>query len=242
MISRTDLTAAFLRTFAIQGSWNYRTLLGGGLAYAMLPLLVRIHSGDPVALRRAVRRHASSFNGHPYLCSMAVGSLARLEHDGLDPARIERFRTALRGPLGAIGDRVVWAGWRPFCLLSAIIAFCLGLEEWKAVVAFLSVYNAGHLWLRLWGFRTGWREGLGVGSALARSPLKYWATVMIRANLVLLGLATVLLVLRVPLHGSIGPVAGGAAVIAGLGAYMNPTRGGSLAIGLLMIAAVVWLI
>jgi PTS system mannose-specific IID component len=65
MISRTDLTAAFLRTFAIQGSWNYRTLLGGGLAYAMLPLLVRIHSGDPVALRRAVRRHASSFNGRP---------------------------------------------------------------------------------------------------------------------------------------------------------------------------------
>ena len=242
MISRTDLSAAFLRTFAIQGSWNYRTLLGGGLAYAMLPLLVRIHSGDPVALRRAVRRHASSFNGHPYLCSVAVGALARLEHDGLDPGKIERFRTALRGPLGAIGDRVVWAGWRPFCLLGAIVAFSLGLEEWKAVLLFLSVYNAGQLWLRLWGFRAGWREGLAVGSVLARSPLKQWATVMIRVNLFLLGLAAVLLVLRVPLEGSIGPVTVGLAFLGGLGSYLRPSRGGSLAIGLLMAAAVLWLV
>lgn len=242
MIARTDLWGSFLRTFAIQGSWNYRTLVGGGLVYAMLPLLVRIHSGDPVALRRAVRRHASSFNGHPYLCSMAVGALARLEHDGLDPEKIERFRTALRGPLGAIGDRAVWAGWRPFCLLAAIIAFFVGLGEWQAVLLFLAMYNAGHLWLRFWGFRAGWREGLGVGSLLARTPLKPLAAALIRVNLVLLGTAAALLVHRLPVTEAIGPVVGGAALLAGLGAYLSPSRGGRLAIALLLAGCVIWLI
>ena len=33
---RVAFRKAFLRTFAVQGSWNYRTMLGSGFAYAML--------------------------------------------------------------------------------------------------------------------------------------------------------------------------------------------------------------
>ena len=45
---RQDLVAGWWRTFAVQGSWNYRTMIGGGMAFAMLPLLRRIYAGDPV--------------------------------------------------------------------------------------------------------------------------------------------------------------------------------------------------
>ena len=36
---RQDLVASWWRTFAVQGSWNYRTMIGGGMAFAILPLL-----------------------------------------------------------------------------------------------------------------------------------------------------------------------------------------------------------
>ena len=48
-----------------------------------------------------------------YLASVAVGALARAELSGVNPAHIERFRTALCGPLGSVGDRLVWAGSTP---------------------------------------------------------------------------------------------------------------------------------
>ena len=244
MPTRSDLTTAFLRTFAIQGSWNYRTLVGGGLAYAMLPLLLRIHAGNPVALAAALRRHASSFNGHPYLCPMAVGALARVEQDGLEPEKIERFRTALRGPLGAVGDRVVWAGWRPLCFLLAIIGFGLGLEAWKAALIFLLVYNAGHLWLRLWGYRRGWQEGLNVGAVLTRSTLKRIAGPMMVVNQFLLGLATVAVVLTIPGLRGIEPFAGVVAVAVaatvGVGGFLKPGRISPVSVFLLLMAGAVW--
>lgn len=240
--TRADRTAAFLRTFAIQGSWNYRTLIGAGLAYAMLPMLMRIHAGNPVALRESLLRHASSFNGHPYLSAMAVGALSRVEHEGLDPATIERFRTALRAPLGALGDRAVWAGWRPACLLLAIIAFALGLEGWKAAVLFLAVYNVGHLWIRAWAFRRGWETGLDIGSVLTSSFLDETARWLVRSVQVLLGAAVVLVLLQLPGPEPLGILEGAAALVVGLLAYCWPLRGGTAGVALLAAAVILWLI
>lgn len=239
--TRSDHSAAFLRSFAIQGSWNYRTLIGGGVAYALWPLLARIHAGDPVAFRAALERHASTFNAHPYLSSLAVGALARAEHEGHAPETIERFRTALRGPLGAIGDQAVWAGWRPFCLLTAILAFCLGLDALVAALGFLLLYNAGHLSLRAWGYRRGWREGLNVGGALARSPLKQVARRLIPVNQALTGAVAALLLTRLPIEAS-APEAMGGALLLGFGAFFLPSRGAVLAMSLLFGAGLAWII
>lgn len=236
---RSDFTTAFLRGFAVQGSWNYRTLIGAGIAYALAPLLARIHAGDPVALRASIERHASAFNAHPYLSALAVGALARVEREGHAPETIERFRTALRGPLGAIGDQAVWAGWRPFCLLAAVVAFCLGADPRVAALGFLLVYNVGHVVLRAWGFRLGWREGLRVGATLARSPLKGIGGRLVPANQVLMGLAVTLVLARLP-GGGPEAVAWGAAALAGMGAYLLPSRGGKFAILLLFAAAAGW--
>lgn len=239
---RSRFTSAFLRGFAIQGSWNYRTLVGGGLAYAMLPLLTYVHAGDPVGLRRSLERNASPFNGHPYLCGVAVGALARLEHDGHDAERIARFRTALAGPLGALGDRAVWAGWRPFCVLMAMAAFALGMSAGEAVLLFLITYNAGHLWLRQWAFRRGWSAGLEVGRVLRDSPLARAGRLLAAANVGLLGAVAVLLAGRLPLDA--GP---GAALLVltpavGIGAYLLPRTGGVASVLLLAAACAAWLL
>jgi mannose PTS system EIID component len=163
--------AMLLRSFAIQGSFNYRTLIGTGFAFALLPVLRHVYRARPAELADALRRHTSLFNSHPYLAGVALGGVARLEAEGERAEVIERFKNALRGSLGSLGDRLVWAGWRPVCLLAALLLLIGGAPWWLAAGAFLIVYNAGHFALRIWAFRLGLRHGLRVGERLRQSRL-----------------------------------------------------------------------
>lgn len=163
--------AVFLRSFAIQGSWNYRTLIGSGFAFALLPALRVLYRNRPERLQEAVERHSQLFNSHPYLAPMALGAVATLEAEGDDVRVVERFKAAVRGSLGTLGDRLVWAGWRPVCLLFALALLLAGAKWWMGVLAFLVLYNAGHLLLRVWAYRVGLRETKAVGERLRRSPI-----------------------------------------------------------------------
>lgn len=242
---QSDQLAAWWRTFAVQGSWNYRTLVGTGIAFCMLPLLRRIYAGDPVRLRNAIERHMQPFNGHPYLCAMAVAALARLEQDGTDPETVERFRTALRGPLGTVGDRAIWAQWRPLCLLTAVFAYTLGASPLASVLIFLVPYNLGHVAVRSWAFMAGWEAGLGVGKLLKGSWVEKAASLLWPANLLLLGFVSVLLGARI-VGRSAGEVPEGTLLAAGallaLAAFRFPREGGRLAGLLLLAATAAWLI
>src|SRR5690606_5329083 len=121
--------------------------------------LREIYRGQPERLNEAVERHSGLFNSHPYLAPVALGAVASMEAAGDDRVIIERFKTAVRGSLGTLGDRLVWATWRPVCLLFALALALAGASWWAVVAAFLLVYNVGHGWLRLWGFRAGLAEG-----------------------------------------------------------------------------------
>lgn len=164
--------AAFLRSFAVQGSWNFRTMMGGGFAFALLPVLRHLYGGDPAALKASLDRHVEHFNAHPYLVTLALGAVARMEAEGHDPEAIRRFKVAVRGPLGSLGDRLVWVTWLPVSALSGLTVALLGLGPLAAVVTFFVLYNAGHLGLRIWGFRLGVREGHAVGARLHRTTLR----------------------------------------------------------------------
>jgi PTS system mannose-specific IID component len=128
---------------------------------------------------------------------VAVGALARAELSGVPPERIERFRIALCGPLGSVGDQLVWAGWLPFCSLVSLIAFGLGARAVAVVLLFLLLYNAGHLALRVWGLHVGWTRGLGVASALANPVLRRGPAHLARAAAAAAGVAIPLTMARV---------------------------------------------
>jgi PTS system mannose-specific IID component len=165
--------AMFGRCLAIQGAWNYESLLGNGIGFCIEPALRRLPGGvHSPAFKDALARESRYFNAHPYLASVAVGALARAELDGEPAERIERFRTALCGPLGSVGDRLVWAGWLPFSSLTALALFGFGGTPFGVVATFLIVYNVGHLGLRLWGLNTGWSHGLRVATALGNPVLR----------------------------------------------------------------------
>lgn len=188
----------FIRLFAIQASWNYELLVGNGIAFCVEPALRHLPGGPGgVAYRDALAREARYFNAHPYLAAVAVGSLARAELEQQEPARIERFRTALCGPLGSVGDRLVWAGWLPFCSLVALLAFALGASGLLVVGLFLGLYNAGHVALRAWGIHAGFTEGTRVASVLGNPVLRRGPLWVSRAVALLAGLVVPLVAYRV---------------------------------------------
>ncbi len=198
LLTRLAMTS---RLFAIQGVWTYETMLGNGIAFAMEPALRRL-PGGPLGepYRAAMVRHSGYFNAHPYLAAVAVGALARAELDGVPAAQIERFRVAAPGPLGSVGDRLIWAGWLPLCSSLGLLAFGLGMSPAGVVLVFLGVYNAGHIALRLWALDAGWRDGLRVAQALGNPVLRQGPAHVARATALVAGIA-----LPVAAQGIIGP-------------------------------------
>lgn len=193
--------AILLRMLAIQGVWNYETMLGNGIAFSMEPALRLLPGGrNGDAYRAAMARHSGYFNAHPYLASVAVGALIRAELDGVPEAQIDRFRIAAPGPLGSVGDRLIWAGWLPLCSALALLAFGLGGSPLTVVLLFLGAYNLVHLGLRIWGLHAGLRHGLRVAQALGNPILRQGPAHVARATALIAGVA-----LPVAAQGIIGP-------------------------------------
>jgi PTS system mannose-specific IID component len=182
------VTSAFLRSFLIQGSWNYHTMLGSGFAFSMLPGLRKLYGAEPKAMEASLERHLEHFNAHPYLAGVALGAALKLEADGADPETVRRFKLAVRGPLGSLGDALVWAAWLPGASVLALALYWMGLPGWWAAAVFLVVYNVGHLGLRLWGFRVGLSEGRMVGRRLEQVNFARWTARLKAAVALLLGL------------------------------------------------------
>ena len=169
----TTRIGMFFRLLAVQSAWNYETLVGNGIGFCVEPALRRLPGGlHGDAYKAALARESQYFNAHPYLTSVAVGALARAELDGEAPERIERFRTALCGPLGALGDRLVWATFLPLCSFAALVVFGAGASPLVTALTFLGLYNLGHLGLRIWGLEAGWRKGLAVAQSLGHPLLQ----------------------------------------------------------------------
>lgn len=235
-----------VRLLAVQASWNYDIMLGTGIGFCCEPALRLLPGGKGgEAYRAALARQSQYFNAHPYLASVAVGALVRAELDGVAPARIERFRTALCGPLGSVGDRLMWAAWLPFCSLFALLVFSLGGTAWWVVGAFLGLYNAGHLALRIWGLRVGLARGLQVAGALGVPVLRDGPILLSQAAAFVGGLALPLALSRVlgPGRTVLGAVLGAVLLGAVLLARLHGrVEGWRLALGALGASALLSLL
>jgi PTS system mannose-specific IID component len=149
---------------------------------------------------------------------VAAGAVARLEAEGAPPELVARFKSALRGSLGSLGDRLVWLVWRPACALLAVCLLLAGAPWWAALAAFLIPYNALHLWLRAWALHVGLRDGLHVGRALRESPLQKIGDRAADAGAVLAGLGAALAFGGGSPHGYdylVGVAAAGAGLLLG---------------------------
>ncbi len=227
--------AMLARCFAVQGSFNYRTLIGAGFAFVMLPALRHAFRDRPAELDEAVRRHQEPFNSHPYLVGIAAGAVARLEAEGAPPNVLDRFKGGLRGSLGSLGDALFWAGLRPACMLLALATFALGAPAWAAALAFLLPYNAIHVAARAWGLQLGFRYGAGVASGLRSAPLGRAGLMAARSGAFLLGVL-IPLVAAGALSGGVPLLAAPLVLVAAvLGLVVGPVVRGPVTIGLALL-------
>jgi len=237
--------SALARLFTIQAAFTYERMLGVGFAFAAEPMLRALDrsggspGGGPEAFRAALARQSHFFNAHPYLAALAVGAAARAETDGAPPERIERLRAALIGPLGSLGDRLIWAGWLPACAAVALLMVAFGARAW-AVAVFLVLYNVVHVWLRVWGLRRGWRAGIGVAGALASPGLQRSLELVAPVAALLVGAALPALLGWYPFRERWEvPVAAAAAVLFAEAARLLQGRATGLVVATLTLAVVV---
>lgn len=162
-------------------------MLGGGFAFAILPVLRALYRDDPEKLSEALHRHSEHFNAHPYLASLALGAAGKMEENGRSPEEIRRFKFAVRGPLGSLGDSLVWVGWRPATVLAALCVALLGASPGVTVTFFLLCYNLGHLFLRSGGLVLGMEKGSQLGDSLRSLSLPLQADRLASVSVFLLG-------------------------------------------------------
>ncbi len=165
-VTRTDLFRCGLRTLALQAAWSFGSLQSVGFAWAVEPALRRIH-GRGEGYREALARHLEFFNTHPFLAAAVVGAVVRLEEEGAPADDIRRFKNAVMGPCGALGDSFFWAGLKP-ALLAAAAALAWAGVGWSPLV-FVAAFGAVGLAFRAVWLLRGYRRGPAVAQDLARA-------------------------------------------------------------------------
>jgi mannose/fructose/N-acetylgalactosamine-specific phosphotransferase system component IID len=170
-----------IRLMGVQAAWTYERMAGIGVGHAAAPLL-RSHfrEAPPEERRAAVARSAEYFNSHPYLAGVAVGAVVRAERERESGIAISRLRTALSGPLGAMGDQLIWAGEVP-ALMGLALAAAPWIGWWTVPLVLIG-HNLWRLWLTRWGLDLGLSEGIAVGAALRGSWLPRGASDAQRAG------------------------------------------------------------
>lgn len=159
-LDRWTLMKIWIRLFFLQASWNYETMQGLGVAYAVLPGLRRLY--PPQELPGVVADYSQYFNTHPYMTPSVLGTALKLQQEmaqgvtiGISP---RQYSEMVMAPYAAIGDALFWGGLRPLAaVLSLYLAF-LGVL-WAPLVFFVA-QAIPHLWMIGMGFYFGLRHGL----------------------------------------------------------------------------------
>ena len=173
----------FLRTYLLQGFWNYGKLQNVGLLFVTEPALKRLHGDNPLMYKRSVARTLEAFNANPVMSTYSIGAMIKQEekistcslqdlHDEEREWRIIRSSTA--NTAASIGDRLFWATLKPlslvlcFVILSAGEIHVLKDEVYRGQMLFivflalggsLLVYNVPAIAARYKGFVDSYNGG-----------------------------------------------------------------------------------
>lgn len=153
-VNRRFLSRLLFRSFFLQTGFCYERLQALGWCWVIAPLVKRFQIPNPAEF---YQKNLQPFNANPYISTYAVGAVARLEEEKKEPEEIQRVKNSLRGPLGSLGDNLIWKNVRPALLVLGIIAS--GWISFWGPILFLVSFNAFQLYLRGRGLRKGFQLG-----------------------------------------------------------------------------------
>ena len=155
------LAQVYARSFFSQGSFAFGHRQNIGFAFCLEPAGKRIWK-DPGDRNRFYLRHLEYYNGNPFMVTLVLGAVARMEErlrdgDGVSEEDIRRFKLAVGQAVGSVGDRFFWRTLRPFGLAAGLAGACF-FGVW-GVPLFLAAFNLPILYLKWSWLRAGYTLG-----------------------------------------------------------------------------------
>lgn len=160
----------FMRSFFIQGAWNYMRLQNIGYLFIVKNRLKDIYP-DKNSFKKAILRHFDMFNTQPYMASVVIGNVLRMEEKDLKgkESNIISIRHRLACAYASIGDRLFWSRLRIVAFELTVFIFVLFFNPMDfqnmikviilAVFAPTLLYALFSIYIRWKGFDWGYQCG-----------------------------------------------------------------------------------
>lgn len=162
-LTKKDINKIFIRYIALNCMNDYPGQMHSGFTFSLLPALKKIYKDDPEKLNESLMRHQSEyFNVTPSIAGIPLGITLAMEEenaasDNFDTSTISATKTALIGPLSAIGDTVFPATLR--IIATAIITEMAAKGSPLAPIIFFLVYNIPNFLARFYSLKLGYNVG-----------------------------------------------------------------------------------
>lgn len=188
----------YLRSLALQASWNGPRMQNLGLLVTMLPWL-RAQRRDINRDRLFCRRYFEYFNTNPYMANLIIGGLVRLEQESVDrdidqSALARTFRDSLCRAFASLGDQLFWLGLRPALTMAVCLLGMFG--HGGSVLGVVGVFALLQLGLRYWALRRSYSLGLDIVELINHPHWHRAIGLTKRAALLLIGMVAGLYLTR----------------------------------------------
>ena len=166
VLTKRDLIKIVWRSLLLQASFNYERMQACGWLFSLLPGLKKIHK-QKEDLVTSMSMHMEFFNTHPFLVTFIMGIVLAMEENKEDPETIRGIKVATMGPLGGIGDALIWLTLLP---ITAGIGVSMAMEgNIAGPFVFLILFNAIHFGLRFGLMNYGYKTGVKAIKSLKES-------------------------------------------------------------------------
>ena len=172
-LTRKDLWHVYRGQFFIRSCLNFERMQNIGFTHAMSPIIEKYYD-TPEEKQEAIDRHMQMFLTQPMVASIPIGVSAAMEErlvvdKDIEPESIDSTKTALMGPLAALGDSLINGTARP---ILAGIACSLALSgSVLGPLLFLIGMSIITLGVRYLGVFKGYEKGVQLVADLQKSGL-----------------------------------------------------------------------
>lgn len=162
-LTNKDLTQIYGRYIHLNGMNDYPGQMHAGFTYSIIPALKKIYADNKEKRIDAYQRHMNEyFNVTPYLSGLPLGVVLAMEEqnaadDDFDTTTITGIKTALMGPLSAIGDTLFHATLR--VIATAVVISMASAGNILGPILFLLIFNIPQFICRWWSLKSGYSMG-----------------------------------------------------------------------------------
>jgi len=172
-LTKADLWAIYRKQFYIRSALNFERYQNMGFTAAMIPIIDKYYE-TAEEKKTIIERHMQLFLTQPMCASIPIGVAAAMEErlameGDIDPEAIDSVKTALMGPLAALGDSLINGTARPI-----LAGIACGLALSGSVIGpllFLVGMSAITLGVRYIGVFMGYEKGVDLVTSLQESGL-----------------------------------------------------------------------